>query len=126
MTAWASAVGRALQNRWRTPQPSDGTRGCDMSARLDRVWKRVVFGLLAIVAVNGAAPARAADPVPVLVVDGDGHGHGVGMAQDGAYWMGRAGRTTEQIVGHFYPGVAFGRAGGPIRVVVLIDDDADT
>jgi stage II sporulation protein D len=64
-----------------------------------------------------AAPAQAA--VPVLVLDGQGFGHGVGMAQDGAYWMGRAGASTEQILGHFYPGVTQGRASGPVRVAVF-------
>jgi SpoIID/LytB domain protein len=48
------------------------------------------------------------------------------MAQDGAYWMGRSGSTTEQILGHFYPGVGTGKAGGAVRVVVLTDDNADT
>jgi SpoIID/LytB domain protein len=66
-----------------------------------------------------AAPAAAQAPVPVLVLDGEGWGHGVGMAQDGAYWMGRAGASTEQILGHFYPGVSDGRATGPVRVAVL-------
>ena len=70
-----------------------------------------------------AAPARAA--VPVLVVDGQGFGHGVGMAQDGALWMGRAGATTGEILGHFYPGVGIGRATGQVRVVVLDDGDRD-
>lgn len=73
--------------------------------------------------VLGAAPAPAA--VPVLVVDGQGFGHGVGMAQDGALWMGRAGASLEQILGHFYPGVGLGRASGPVRVVVHDDPDGD-
>jgi stage II sporulation protein D len=72
----------------------------------------------------GAAPSSAA--VAVLVVDGQGFGHGVGMAQDGAYWMGRSGASLGEIIGHFYPGVSIGRAGGDVRVVVLTDEDADT
>jgi SpoIID/LytB domain protein len=48
------------------------------------------------------------------------------MAQDGAYWMGKSGSTTEQILGHFYPGVGIGKSQGVVRVVVLIDDNADT
>ena len=62
-------------------------------------------------------PTRAAT-VPVAVIDGKGFGHGVGMAQDGAYWMGRAGKSTPQILGHFYPGTGLGKARGPVRVVV--------
>src|SRR3954470_4509891 len=75
----------------------------------------------------GVTPAGAAPTaVPVLVVDGQGFGHGVGMAQDGAYWMGRAGASLAQIIGHFYPGVSIGRASGPVRVLVLTDADRDT
>jgi hypothetical protein len=55
----------------------------------------------------------------VVVIDGRGFGHGVGMAQDGAFWMGAAGSTTEQILGHFYPGTTLGRAAGYVRVPVL-------
>jgi stage II sporulation protein D len=82
---------------------------------------RMLLVLLALALVPAPA-ARAA--VPVLVVDGRGHGHGVGMAQDGAYWMGRAGADLGGILGHFYPGAGLARAGGHVRVVVLVDDDA--
>lgn len=61
-------------------------------------------------------PSRAA--VPVAVIEGKGFGHGVGMAQDGAYWMGKAGKSTPQILGHFYPGTGLGRGRGPVRVAV--------
>ncbi len=65
-------------------------------------------------------PARgAAAPVPVVVLDGRGFGHGVGMAQDGAYWMGRGGSSTNQILNQFYPGTKLGRSGGEVRVSVL-------
>jgi stage II sporulation protein D len=87
---------------------------------------KLLPALVIAAALTVAAPARAEDPVPVLVVDGEGYGHGVGMAQDGAYWMGRAGSTTEQILGHFYPGVGIGKSQGAVRVVVLTDDNADT
>jgi len=59
-------------------------------------------------------PARAA--VPVVFVDGRGFGHGVGMAQDGAFWMGKAGATTPAILGQFYPGATIGKASGGVRV----------
>ncbi|MEA2533969.1 MAG: stage sporulation protein [Actinomycetota bacterium] len=67
--------------------------------------------------VLSAAPAGA--DVPVLVIDGKGWGHGVGMAQDGAFWMGKAGANAAQILGHFYPGTGIGKATGTVRVVVL-------
>jgi stage II sporulation protein D len=77
----------------------------------------LLASLLTAVLLSTAAPAHAAEPI--LVIDGQGWGHGVGMAQDGAYWMGRAGASTEQILGHFYPGVTEGRATGAVRVAVL-------
>ncbi|MCU1487943.1 MAG: hypothetical protein JWN67_4689 [Actinomycetia bacterium] len=80
----------------------------------------------AALVVGGAVPSHAAAPVPVLVVDGQGFGHGVGMAQDGAFWMGKDGASLGQILGHFYPGAALGRANGAVRVVVLTDADRDT
>ncbi|HKN89296.1 MAG TPA: hypothetical protein VJ622_03365, partial [Acidimicrobiia bacterium] len=58
--------------------------------------------------------ARAAGPV--LVLEGSGWGHGVGMAQDGAYWMGRAGTDTAGILRQFYPGTRPARTGGSVRV----------
>ena len=63
-----------------------------------------------------APAARAA--VPVLVLEGSGWGHGVGMAQDGAYWMGRAGTDTSGILRQFYPGTRPARTGGSVRVGV--------
>jgi stage II sporulation protein D len=89
--------------------------------------RKVLLPLTAVAMVLvGAAPSGAAAPVPVLVVDGQGFGHGVGMAQDGAYWMGVAGSSVSQILGHFYPGVSIGRASAAVRVVVRTDDDRDT
>lgn len=81
--------------------------------------------LLALALVLAAAiPAPAAHAaVAVVVVDGRGHGHGVGMAQDGAYWMGQHGATTQQILDHFYPGTSVGSAKGAVRVVVLVSGD---
>src|SRR5438270_524333 len=78
---------------------------------------RLLACLSLVLALAPVPVARAA--VPVLVIDGKGWGHGVGMAQDGAYWMGRAGQSTNQILGHFYPGTAIGRASGTVSVAVL-------
>jgi stage II sporulation protein D len=74
-----------------------------------------VLACLAALALPPPAPAA----VPVLVIDGRGFGHGVGMAQDGAFWMGKAGASTNQILGHFYPGTGLGRASGAVRVAVF-------
>ena len=66
-----------------------------------------------------AAPATGVVAVPAVFIDGKGFGHGVGMAQDGAYWMGRDGATTPQILGHFYPGTGLAKSSGEVRVVVV-------
>ena len=79
--------------------------------------RAVTLFALALLGLLCTAPAEAA--VLVLVIDGKGFGHGVGMAQDGALTMGRQGRTTDQILGQFYPGTSLGRAAGPVRVPVL-------
>ncbi|MDP9386664.1 MAG: hypothetical protein M3Q48_01740, partial [Actinomycetota bacterium] len=75
--------------------------------------------LVLATAVAAVAPGPAGAAVPVLVIEGKGFGHGVGMAQDGAYWMGRGGASTTQILNHFYPGTRPGRAGGEVRVAVF-------
>jgi stage II sporulation protein D len=77
----------------------------------------VVCGF-AVALLGGIAPATAADGPAIVVISGRGWGHGVGMAQDGAYWMGRGGATTNRILGQFYPGTALGRATGTVRVVL--------
>src|SRR5947209_3972322 len=85
---------------------------------------RVLAGVILLAAVAPAPAAHAA--VPVLVVDGKGWGHGVGMAQDGAYWMGKAGQSTNQILGHFYPGTSIGHASGTLSVAVFDAPNRDT
>ena len=64
-------------------------------------------------------PVPSPATVPVVVIDGKGFGHGVGMAQEGAFWMGAAGASTEQILGQFYPGAGIGRGRGPVRIPLL-------
>lgn len=82
-------------------------------------------GLLALlVAVLALLPIPAARAsVSVVVVDGRGWGHGVGMAQDGAYWMGQDGATTNEILDHFFPGTQRGSTTGVVRVVALVAAD---
>ncbi len=65
---------------------------------------------------RGGGAAAAA--VPVVVINGKGFGHGVGMAQDGAYWMGRAGASSSQILEQFYPGTTRATMSGEVRVEV--------
>jgi SpoIID/LytB domain protein len=79
--------------------------------------RRLLYVLLCCTAAVPMPAASAA--VPVVVIEGRGHGHGVGMAQDGAFWMAKAGAATPDILSHFYPGTALGKASGEVRVVVL-------
>jgi stage II sporulation protein D len=44
-----------------------------------------------------------------VVVSGAGSGHGVGLCQTGALGMARAGRRGEEIIRHYFPGVAVER-----------------
>ncbi|MBV8984384.1 MAG: SpoIID/LytB domain-containing protein [Acidimicrobiia bacterium] len=85
---------------------------------------RILAGVSLLLFVAPAPAAHAS--VPVLVIDGKGWGHGVGMAQDGAYWMGRAGQNVNQILGHFYPGTSLGHASGTLAVAVLDVANRDT
>ena len=67
----------------------------------------------AVAAATGWQPQEEAQ---VVVVEGRGYGHGVGMAQDGAYAMGAAGASVNEILTAFYPGTALARRGGTVRV----------
>jgi stage II sporulation protein D len=73
-----------------------------------------VIALVPVVLVASASgqqtPASAYGEA-VFVVSGRGWGHGVGMSQYGAYGQALAGRTYDQILGHYYSGTTIGRAG---------------
>ena len=43
-------------------------------------------------------------------MSGRGYGHGVGMSQWGAYAMAKEGKTAQEIVTHYFAGVALGKA----------------
>jgi stage II sporulation protein D len=46
-----------------------------------------------------------------FVITGKGFGHGVGLCQVGAFGMAQAGSTFEQILKHYYTGIALSRRG---------------
>ena len=82
--------------------------------------RRALPALMSACAVTVGLPATTSKAAaPEVAISGKGWGHGVGMAQDGAYWMGMAGASTEQILGHFYPGTSIGRRRGTVRVDVF-------
>lgn len=72
-----------------------------------------------------AAPSASADStvaVPqgaaTVTISGEGSGHGHGLSQYGANAAAKRGLSTDQILKHYYPGTASGKAGGQIRVLV--------
>ncbi len=73
-----------------------------------------LLGLLSVsTIVSSAEPSYAQN---IVVINGRGFGHGVGLAQDGAYWMGRAGRSATEILRLFFPGTVIAKRGGTVRV----------
>ena len=66
---------------------------------------------LAATAASGQQIPAASYGEAAFVVSGRGYGHGVGMSQYGAYGQALAGRTYDQILGHYYTGTEIGRAG---------------
>ncbi|MGH8973503.1 MAG: SpoIID/LytB domain-containing protein, partial [Acidimicrobiia bacterium] len=92
---------------------------------MGELWVRRFGSVAAFTLLLAAAIPPAQAVVPAVVLEGSGWGHGVGMAQDGAYWMGRAGIDTAGILGQFYPGTRTARAGGPVRVAVAATRPGD-
>jgi stage II sporulation protein D len=58
--------------------------------------------------------------VPKFVITGHGWGHGIGMPQYGAYGYAQHGSSYSDILDHFYPGTAKGKA-GLAKIRVLLD-----
>jgi SpoIID/LytB domain protein len=73
-----------------------------------------LLGLLSVSTIVG--PAEPSYAQNIVVINGRGFGHGVGLAQDGAYWMGRAGRSATEILRLFFPGTVIAKRGGTVRV----------
>src|SRR5215210_4334215 len=83
---------------------------------LRRAGVATLLALLSAVGVTPVTPSHAQNPgepsgpvpspvtEPEVILDGKGWGHGVGMTQDGAYAMGAAGASAEEILAAFYPG----------------------
>ncbi len=100
------------------------SRPAARAAAMVAVLATVVAGLLF------ASPAQAADSwtVPTdarLVIKGHGYGHGHGMSQYGAEGAARAGLGFRKIIGFYYPGTTWGRAGGRIAVSIGADTSDD-
>ncbi len=90
-----------------TPQLLSRRSGVDPDAAIGS-WRKRLFAIVATVAMIAsltfAAPPAAA--APEFTFDGGGWGHGVGMSQYGAKGFADAGRTTRQILSHYYQGTS--------------------
>ena len=76
----------------------------------------LVVAIVAVLTFAAASASGQQTPASsygeaVFVVSGKGYGHGVGMSQYGAYGQALAGRTYDQILGHYYTGTEIGKAG---------------
>ena len=90
-----------------------------------RRLKRPIAGALLGTAMAGVVMGLPSSTLPAradstVIIDGRGFGHGVGMAQDGAYWLGRSGRSASQILQTFYPGTSLSKRSGAIRVPLAV------
>jgi stage II sporulation protein D len=81
----------------------------------------------ALAVASAVTPASGQQAPPsgygeaVFVVTGRGYGHGVGMSQYGAYGQALAGRTYDQILGHYYTNTEIGQAGRKAVRVLLAE-----
>ncbi|WP_374458300.1 SpoIID/LytB domain-containing protein [Nocardioides sp.] len=91
----------------------------------------VLSALLLPVLPAGAAEPRAkvetwATPgSTAITITGHGFGHGHGLSQYGAQGAALQGLTWQQIDEFYYPGTAWGRIGGKIRVLITADTGRD-
>ncbi|SFC15807.1 SpoIID/LytB domain protein [Nocardioides terrae] len=89
-----------------------------------RAAAAVGLGLATVLQLSATAPSYADTTVTLPVgatsvtVHGEGNGHGHGMSQYGANAAAKRGLSTNQILAHYYPGTAAGRAGGQVRVLL--------
>lgn len=71
---------------------------------------------------SGAAGAAAVESV---TIKGRGYGHGHGLSQWGAQNAASQGLSYRQILRFYYPGLAWGKAGGKVSVLVSADRTRD-
>jgi SpoIID/LytB domain protein len=102
-------------------ETNDGVGSHHRAAARLAVWLVATITVLVAIApaLASAEPATKPRPAGTLIISGKGWGHGVGLAQDGALAMGQEGRSTYEILSHFYPGTAIGTIGGEVRVSLV-------
>lgn len=91
----------------------------------------MLVGTLGGVLAESPASAVSTDQsywVPVgkkIVVKGHGYGHGHGMSQYGAQGAALDGLAYKEIVDFYYPGTAWGKVTGKVRVLISADTSDD-
>lgn len=80
--------------------------------------------VLSVAPAAYAAPTRHREAASITVSTW-GNGHGKGLSQYGARNRANDGQTYREIVEHYYPGTAWGSAGGSIRVLITSDTSSD-
>ena len=106
-----------------------------MSARPQTLCAALMSAALtaALLVGVGASPAGAVSTdqsywIPVgkrIVVRGHGYGHGHGMSQYGAQGAALQGRSDKDVVGFYYPGTAWSKVQGQVRVLISADTTSD-
>ena len=89
--------------------------------------RRLVVPLVAALVAIGMPHASAAErrePASITVQTW-GWGHGKGLSQYGAHNRAKAGQTYRQIIENYYPGTAWGTAGGKVRILLTEDTSDD-
>lgn len=71
------------------------------------------------------APSAPASADTTVTISGYGFGHGKGLSQYGARNRASAGQSYATIAQHYYPGTAWGKATGSVRVLLTKDTSAD-
>ena len=66
-------------------------------------WRALLVAILLISTIQPLSRATTTIPAEFLFV-GSGYGHGVGMSQIGARGQALEGKTSREILSHYYPG----------------------
>ncbi len=93
----------------------DNNTGCPGNL----LWPQLPTIRAKVAAYEGALPGAVLVPRPAdgtITVNGHGSGSGKGLSQWGAYAMAEAGKTWQDIVGHYYPGAVATTADRTVRV----------
>src|SRR3954454_18686001 len=93
---------------------------CRANVAVDRLPMRARTFLITLLTLCLLPAGTAAAASSKFTIRGAGFGHGVGMSQYGAYGYALNGAGYRDILAHYYPGTAIGKADPAQRVRVLL------